>query len=183
MCLQPCRGWRWQDAQVLINQSAARFFFPWLWRKTLFSFCVAMFSIMFALRLFCDLQHLEWCVATHAHNGQRHKLVKRNGVTQLFLLFGELAWKWKMDYTKKNAASVRAVFHMRLCTHLLPFLPEKSQKQSTIEFLAEARFVTLCKFQMIYPLINISWIWLYDFCRYFLPWPWTNWRATLEWNK
>lgn len=58
---------------------------------------------------------------------------------------------------KKNAASVRAVFSMQLCT-LLPFLPEKTQKQSTIEFLAEARFVTLCKFQMIYPLINISWI-------------------------
>lgn len=59
---------------------------------------------------------------------------------------------------KKNAASVRAVFSMQLCTPLLPFLPEKTQKQSTIEFLAEARFVTLCKFQMIYPLINISWI-------------------------
>lgn len=52
---------------------------------------------------------------------------------------------------------VLELFSMQLCT-LLPFLPEKTQKQSTIEFLAEARFVTLCKFQMIYPLINISWI-------------------------
>lgn len=46
--------------------------------------------------------------------------------------------------------------------------------------LAEARFVAMCRFQIIYPFINISWNWLCGFWRYFLHWLRTKRRATLE---
>lgn len=91
----------------------------------------------------------------------------------------------KSTHTSKQLIQFTSSCHSNL--HFTPDIRLSMDKTVNSDYcnkgLAEAKFVGLWSFQIIYSFINIFWIWLCAFWRYFLPWLRTNWRATLEWNK
>lgn len=132
---------------------------------------------------------------------------------ELSQIIGNKRNNTKLDFSLENnvvkgAANGSDVLHTQLSAHTstqlirftclrrinLHFTPGMVQKtclcfswtrQSTVTTrgLAEAKFVALWRFQIIYSFINIFWNWLCASWRYFLPWLGTNWRAWSERKK